>query len=64
MAEKPFANLCVFGRPTEEKNELVVVAFDLLGSPGNELLRIPLRMAPTLTLDSINAGASGFVSND
>lgn len=36
------ANLCVFGRPTEEKNELVVVAFDPLGSPGKELLRIPL----------------------
>jgi serine/threonine protein kinase/Tol biopolymer transport system component len=36
------ANLCVFGRPTAEKNELVVVAFDPLGSPGRELLRIPL----------------------
>jgi serine/threonine protein kinase/Tol biopolymer transport system component len=36
------ANLCVFGRPTAEKNELVVVAFDPLGSPGKELLRIPL----------------------
>jgi Tol biopolymer transport system component len=36
------ANLCVFGRPTAEKNELVVVAFDPLGGPGNELLRIPL----------------------
>jgi serine/threonine protein kinase len=35
------ANLCVFGRPTAE-NELVVVAFDPLGSPGKELLRIPL----------------------
>ncbi len=36
------ANLCVFGRPTGETNELVIVAFDPLGSPGNELLRIPL----------------------
>jgi len=36
------ANLCVFGRPTAEKNDLVVVAFDPLGSPGKELLRIPL----------------------
>jgi dipeptidyl aminopeptidase/acylaminoacyl peptidase len=36
------ANLCVFGRPTVEKSELVVVAFDPLGSPGKELLRIPL----------------------
>jgi Tol biopolymer transport system component len=36
------ANLCVFGRPTEEKNELVIVAFDPVGSPGKELLRIPL----------------------
>jgi serine/threonine protein kinase/Tol biopolymer transport system component len=36
------ANLCVFGRPTAEKNELVVVAFDPLGCPGKELLRIPL----------------------
>jgi serine/threonine protein kinase len=35
------ANLCVFGRPTKE-NELVVLAFDPLGSPGKELLRIPL----------------------
>jgi len=35
------ANLCVFGRPTAE-NELVVAAFDPLGSPGKELLRIPL----------------------
>jgi hypothetical protein len=36
------ANLCVFGRPTAEKSELVVVAFDPLGSAGKELLRIPL----------------------
>jgi serine/threonine protein kinase/Tol biopolymer transport system component len=36
------ANLCVFGRPNAEKNELVVVAFDPLGRPGKELLRIPL----------------------
>jgi serine/threonine protein kinase/Tol biopolymer transport system component len=36
------ANLCVFGRPTADKSELVVVAFDPSGSPGKELLRIPL----------------------
>jgi serine/threonine protein kinase/Tol biopolymer transport system component len=36
------ANLCVFGRPNAEKNELVVVAFDPLGSAGKERLRIPL----------------------
>jgi len=36
------ANLCVFGRPTAEKNELVVVAFDPLAGPGKELIRIPL----------------------
>jgi hypothetical protein len=36
------ANLCVFGRPTADKNELVVDAFDPLGGPGNDLLRIPL----------------------
>ena len=36
------ANLCVFGRPSEDKDELVVAAFDPLGSPGKELVRIPL----------------------
>ncbi len=36
------ANLCVFGRPTAEKSELTVVAFDPLGGPEKELLRIPL----------------------
>jgi hypothetical protein len=36
------ANVCVYGRPNAEKNELVVVAFDPLGVPGKELLRIPL----------------------
>jgi serine/threonine protein kinase/Tol biopolymer transport system component len=36
------ANICVYGRPNAEKNELVVVAFDPLGVPGKELLRIPL----------------------
>ena len=35
-------NLCVFGRPTAEKSELIVVAFDPLGGPEKELLRIPL----------------------
>jgi eukaryotic-like serine/threonine-protein kinase len=36
------ANFCVFGRPTKDKNELVVAAFDPLGGPGQDLLRIPL----------------------
>jgi len=36
------ANLCVFGRTSADKNELVVVAFDPLGGPGEELVRIPL----------------------
>jgi serine/threonine protein kinase len=36
------ANLCVFGQPTADTNELVVVAFDPLRGPGKELLRIPL----------------------
>jgi serine/threonine protein kinase/Tol biopolymer transport system component len=36
------ANLCVFGRPFADKNELVVAAFDPLGGPGRELVRIPL----------------------
>ena len=38
------ANLCVFGRPTTGKNELVVDAFDPLGGPCKELLRIPLEI--------------------
>jgi serine/threonine protein kinase/Tol biopolymer transport system component len=36
------ANICVYGRPNAEKNELVVAAFDPFGGPGSELLRIPL----------------------
>jgi serine/threonine protein kinase/Tol biopolymer transport system component len=36
------ANLCVFGRPSAGKNELVVAAFDPLNGPGKELVRIPL----------------------
>ncbi len=36
------ANLCVFGRPSADKSELVVAAFDPLSGPGNELVRIPL----------------------
>jgi len=36
------ANLCVFGRPSEDKNELVVAAFDPFVGPGKELVRIPL----------------------
>jgi serine/threonine protein kinase len=36
------ANLCVFGRPSANTNELAVVAFDPLGGPGKELARIPL----------------------
>jgi hypothetical protein len=33
---------CVFGRPSTDKNELIVVAFDPLGGQGKELVRIPL----------------------
>ncbi len=36
------ANLCVFARSSADKNELAVVAFDPLGGPGKELVRIPL----------------------
>ena len=36
------ANLCVFGRPSADKSELVVAAFDPLSGPGKELVRIPL----------------------
>ena len=36
------ANLCVFGRPSADKNALVVVGFDPLGGPGQELVRIPV----------------------
>jgi len=38
------ANLCVFGRPTADKNELVVVAFDPIDGAEKELLRIPLEI--------------------
>jgi eukaryotic-like serine/threonine-protein kinase len=36
------ANLCVFGQTSTEKNELVIVSFDLRDGPGKELVRIPL----------------------
>jgi len=36
------ANFCVLGRTSAGKNELVVAAFDPLGCPGKELVRIPL----------------------
>jgi serine/threonine protein kinase len=36
------ANLCVIGRPTAGKNELVIDSFDPTGSSEKELLRIPL----------------------
>jgi serine/threonine protein kinase len=36
------ANLCVFGKPSANKSELVVVGFDPLGGSGAELARIPL----------------------
>lgn len=36
------ANVCVFGQPNAEKDELVVVAFDPLSGAGKEVLRIPL----------------------
>jgi len=36
------ASFCVYGKPSAGKNELVVAAFDPLGGPGKELVRIPL----------------------
>jgi serine/threonine protein kinase/Tol biopolymer transport system component len=36
------ANLCVFGKPSASKDELVVFRFDPVGGPGAELARIPL----------------------
>jgi hypothetical protein len=36
-------NLCVFGQPSADKNELVIAAFDPLGGPRKELVRIPLQ---------------------
>jgi serine/threonine protein kinase/Tol biopolymer transport system component len=36
------ADFCVFGQASENKNELVINAFDPLGGKGKELLRIPL----------------------
>jgi hypothetical protein len=36
------ADLCVFGQPSADKNELAVAAFDPLSGPGKELVRIPL----------------------
>ena len=38
------ANFCVFGRPSTDKSELVVVAFDPLSGQGKELVRIPLEV--------------------
>jgi len=38
------ANLCVFGQPSADKNELVIAAFDPLGGPGKELVKIPLEV--------------------
>jgi serine/threonine protein kinase len=35
-------NLCVYGRPSAGRNELVVAAFDPASGPGRELIRIPL----------------------
>ena len=36
------ANLCVFGKPSTGKSELMIDSFDPLGGPGRELVRIPL----------------------
>ena len=36
------ANFCVFARSSPDKSELAVVAFDLVGGPERELVRIPL----------------------
>jgi len=47
------ANLCVFGQPATEKNELAIVSFDPLDGPRTELVRIPLE-----------AGTSGDIGFD
>jgi Tol biopolymer transport system component len=44
------ANLCVFGRPSADKSELVVASFDPLGGPGKELVRIPLETGSSADL--------------
>jgi serine/threonine protein kinase/dipeptidyl aminopeptidase/acylaminoacyl peptidase len=44
------ANFCVFGRPSTDKNELVVVAFDPLGGQGKELVRIPLEVGSSAAI--------------
>jgi serine/threonine protein kinase/Tol biopolymer transport system component len=44
------ANLCVYGRPSADKSELVVVSFDPLGGPGKELVRIPLEAGSSADL--------------
>jgi len=44
------ANLCVFGRPSADKSELVVASFDPLGGPGKELVRIPLEAGSSADL--------------
>lgn len=36
------ANFCVFARSSADKSELAVIAFDLIGGPERELVRIPL----------------------
>jgi dipeptidyl aminopeptidase/acylaminoacyl peptidase len=47
------ANLCVFGQPATEKNELAIVSFDPLDGPRTELVRIRLE-----------AGTSGDIGFD
>jgi serine/threonine protein kinase/Tol biopolymer transport system component len=44
------ANLCVFGRPSADKSELVVASFDPLGGPGKELARISLEVGSSADL--------------
>ena len=44
------ANLCVFGRPSADKSELVVAAFDPLTGPGKELVRIPLEAGSSVDI--------------
>jgi serine/threonine protein kinase len=44
------ADLCVYGQPSTDKSELVIVSFDPLGGPGTELVRIPLEAGSSADL--------------
>jgi serine/threonine protein kinase len=44
------ADFCVFGPPSADKNELVIVAFNPLSGPGKELVRIPLEVGTSANI--------------